>query len=320
MLEPLLLLLAWLAEAFLLLAAAMALLSHRLMVRIGRRGEKAIADRLVEKGEIGREALELPWIRERIPSPFGYELAVYGLRGEGDRLAVFHHGVGWNWMGVIKYMEILSREGWSVAALDSRGHGASGGKDPSYGFFEKGDLLALADWALASFPASGGFAAFGLSLGAASVLEYAPLDPRLDAVVADCPFSSAAEELDHRLKRSFAPFFLRPLVVRLMDLLCRRLDGFSLYAASPGRAILETDKPILLIHGLDDDYVPWRMSASMAKARRRLLPGAATELLLVEGAAHARSHKAGPEAYERRLLAFLDSALRHRVDSSKAPW
>ncbi len=305
-----LLLLAWLAEAFLLLAAAMALLSHRLMVGISRLDGKTIAARLLSKGEFGPEALELPWIRERIASPHGYELAVHGLKGEGDRLAIFQHGVGWNWMGVLKYMEILRREGWSVAALDSRGHGASGGKDPSYGFFEKGDLLALADWALARFPSSGGFAAFGLSLGAASVLQYAPLDPRLDAVVADCPFSSAAEELDHRLKRSFAPFFLRPLVVRLMDLLCRRLDGFSLYAASPERAILETDKPVLLVHGLKDDYVPWRMSARMARERRRLLPAARTELLLVEGATHARSHKAAPEAYERALLGFLDSAGR----------
>jgi hypothetical protein len=48
----------------------------------------------------------------------------------------------------------------------------------------------------------------------------------------------------------------------------------------------------------------------MAKERRRLLPAARTELLLVEGAAHARSHKADPEAYERALLGFLDRALR----------
>ncbi|MBL8966849.1 MAG: alpha/beta fold hydrolase, partial [Spirochaetaceae bacterium] len=310
----------WLILANLALAGILALVAHRAMIRIKRRREDSIAEILLAKGEIRGEWLARSWIEARVPSPGNYDIAVHALPGnpgadpDGGRLVLFHHGVSWNWTGVLKYMEAFLRAGWTVVAFDSRGHGRSGGKDPSYGVYEKEDLKAVADWALGRFPAAGGFGAFGLSLGAAAVLQYAPLDPRLDFVVADCSFSSASAELDHRLRRGFVPAYLRPLVLRLMDRLCRLLDGFSLYEADPSAAALRTSLPILFIHGLEDDYVPWTMSAEMAVARRRALPGATTELLLVPGAAHAKSFKADPAAYEARLLAFAAAALARRAE------
>jgi hypothetical protein len=102
---------------------------------------------------------------------------------------------------------------------------------------------------------------------------------------------------------------IRALVVLVADAFCRRLEGFSLREADPSRAILETDIPILFIHGLEDRYVPWRMSVVMAETRRRRLPDAVTELLLMPGAKHAASIRADRARYAEALSDFLEEAL-----------
>jgi alpha-beta hydrolase superfamily lysophospholipase len=284
-------------------------ISYRGMIGIRIKDDTHIKARILEKGDATAEQLALPWIPATIESPRGYPLALRFLEGTERRLAIFHHGVSWSWLGMIRYMAFFMDLGWTVIALDARGHGASGGGRPSYGVYERDDLGAVVDWALERFTGSESLVLVGESMGAAAVLQYAPGDPRVDAVVADCPFSSAVAELDHRLKRSFVPFFLRPLVVRAADLICRRREGFSLFDASPERAMLATSVPMLLVHGLDDDYVPWRMSVAMVERRRRALPDAITELRLVPGARHARSVSVDPVGYGEALGAFLSAAL-----------
>ncbi|MDA8426700.1 MAG: alpha/beta fold hydrolase [Treponema sp.] len=289
-----------------------------------------------ERGDLVDEDLELPWIVERVPSPQSYDIVVHALEGEGGGLVLLQHGITWSWLGMMRYVRVFRAAGWTVVALDSRGHGETKGPRPSYGWHERHDLKAVADWALARFgraargspgaagssgaagspgAAGGGglFAVLGVSMGAASVLQYAALDPRLDAVIADCPFSSLAAELDHRLRRAMLPFFARPAIVRIADAFCRAREGFSLYGIRPDRAMLQTEVPMLFVHGLEDDYVPWKMSLTMAERRRRELPEAFTELRLVPEAKHARSIAVDPEGYALALAEFLDRAAERKA-------
>lgn len=289
---------------------------------LARRPAKDVARieaRLLAKGEIRREWIDAPWVRTGLASPEGYALSARGLPGTNGRLAILHHGVTWNWMGALKYAAFLHEAGYSVALFDSRGHGESGGKGPSFGVHEAGDLGIVASWARAAFPSEAGTLLFGVSLGAASVLQYASRDPSVAAVIADCPFSSAAEILDHRLLRNGIPAFLRPPIERRVDRLCRLFDRFSIFEASPAKAALEVEVPVLLVHGLDDDYVPFAMSESMAAGRRRALPEAVTELFLVPRASHARSHRVGPESYERAVLDFAERAFASSPARPPAP-
>jgi uncharacterized protein len=296
------------------------------MIRHRMRDEAYQRQAGLESGDFDASVFDLPWIEENIVSKGGYNLRMHALAPDGatarqPKLAVFHHGIGWGWLGMIRYMELFRAEGWTVVAYDSRGHSGSSNVRPSYGFFEKEDLRSVADWALSRFGRSAvepgvRFAGarprlviFGESMGAATALQYAPLDPRVDAVIADCPFSSAMGELDYRLKAAMVRPGFRRLVVLAADAFCRRLEGFSLRDADPSRAILETGVPIFFIHGLEDRYVPWRMSVIMAERRRRVLPDAITELLLVPGARHAASIRADRKRYADALRGFLESAL-----------
>jgi pimeloyl-ACP methyl ester carboxylesterase len=70
--------------------------------------------------------------------------------------------------------------------------------------------------------------------------------------------------------------------------------------------MLETEIPIFFIHGLEDRYVPWRMSVIMAETRRRRLPRAVTELLLVPGAAHAACVSVDRARYAEAIKGFLE--------------
>ncbi len=282
-----------------------ALIAYRKMLRIRRVKTESIERISLEKCEFPPEILLKPWIADTVASKHGYDLKVHALPGSITRLAIFHHGVSWNWMGTIKYMSAFIDEGWTVVAYDCRGHGESGGGNPSYGFFEKDDLKTVADWALAHYPCGDGFVVHGESLGGATVLQYAPLDSRLDAVIADCPFSSAAAELDHRLAIFLKLGFLRALVVALVDFLAKKIDGFSLFDADSSGAIVATAVPILFIHGKEDDYVPWMMSLAMAGRRRKAMPEALTEFLLVPGARHAASYNVDPAGYNKAVFGFI---------------
>jgi uncharacterized protein len=319
-----------------LLVLLLGIVSYRGMIHYRMRDEAYVRRSVLESGEVDEGVFDLPWIVEELASPTGYSLQVHALPGSAGKLALFHHGIGAGWATMIRYMELFRAEGWTVVAFDSRGHGASSGgvgRDsrrprPSYGYYEKADLKAVADWALARFAAarfagaqgadneSGGngtaeprFIVFGESMGAAAVLQYAPLDPRVDAAIADCPYSSAIAELEYRLKAAMVPPGLRQIAVHIADAFCRRLEGFSLRDADPGRSILETRIPILFIHGLEDRFVPWKMSVIMAETRRRRLPGAITELLLVPGAKHAGCIAADRGRYAEALREFLESAI-----------
>jgi alpha-beta hydrolase superfamily lysophospholipase len=346
-------LIIWLGAGIALVAALIILLgyvAYHLMIRYRMRDEAYQRQAGLESGDFDASVFDLPWIEEDVVSPGGYVLRAHSLEPEaapgaaangapasGRKLAVFHHGIGWGWIGMIRYMELFRAEGWTVVAYDSRGHGAagsaaeSGGLRPSYGYYEKEDLKAIVDYAIRRFGGGGGgggsgaasgvrggaggrgakpaLAVFGESMGAATVLQYAPLDPRVDAVIADCPFSSAMGELDYRLKTAMVPPGLRALVERVADAFCRRLEGFSLRDADPARAVLETEVPILFVHGLEDRYVPWRMSVVMAERRRRALPEAVTELLLVPGARHAACIRADRARYASALRGFLAKAI-----------
>jgi pimeloyl-ACP methyl ester carboxylesterase len=295
-----------------LLAYALGRFAYGAMIGIEIRDESRIEAEALARGDASPADFALPWAVEEIASPRGYTLALRSLRGEVPALAVFHHGVTWSWVGMIRYMSLFRELGWSVVAFDCRGHGSSGGGKPSYGVFEREDLKAVVDWAVGRFPIDAGLAVVGESMGAATVLQYAPLDPRVDAFVADCPYSTAREELDAQLRRSFVPFFLRPAVIGVADRLCRRREGFSLSEADSAGAILRTEAPILLVHGLDDRYVPWRMSVEMAERRRRALPDSITELRLVEGARHGRSISVDRAGYAACLNSFLAMALAAR--------
>lgn len=146
----------------------------------------------------------------------------------------------------------------------------------SYGVFDARNLSAVLDALEARGLRAGRVGALGISYGAATAIEWAGRDARVDRVVAIAPFSSLAEVVP-----GYAPAALPDLFVARSIALAGRLGGFDPADASPRTAIARTAARVLLMHGTADAQIPPRHS-------RELVAAAAdhAELVLVDGATH----------------------------------
>jgi fermentation-respiration switch protein FrsA (DUF1100 family) len=61
---------------------------------------------------------------------------------------------------------------------------------------------------------------------------------------------------------------------------------------------------MLVIHGTDDQTVPFQVSEDLAAARPDLV-----QLFIVPGAGHVRGWNVGPQPYERAVTDFLRGML-----------
>lgn len=215
-------------------------------------------------------------------------LCIHGYRGDG--ISTFG-----------PFAAFYQRMGFHLLMPDNRAHGKSGGRYVGFGWADRLDCLDWAAYLTQRLGKEARILLHGVSMGGATVLNAAGESPppQVRAVVADCGYSSAWEELVHQLKRQY---HLPPFpVMYLASLLYRRRMGSRFRDNSPIHQLQKATIPILFIHGAEDDYVPVRMAREMFEAYQ-----GEKELFLVPGAYHATSHLQSPEAYEAKVAAFLE--------------
>lgn len=236
-----------------------------------------------------------------IPSPFGYDLAcVYFPLENTQKTIILSHGITWSRYGSIKYMPIFRKHGYNILIYDLRNHGLSGGKNTTFGLYEKFDLQILVDWAFQQLGETGMVGTHGESLGGATTLQHAAIDPRISFAIADCPFSDLTELLKYRFKADYhLPAFP---ILNLASLVCKVLAHMPFYAVSPIRDLPAVTTPIFWIHGQDDDYIPPDMSQRMFDAKIK----GVRKIYLAPKAAHAKSQINNPAEYDQKIGEFLD--------------
>lgn len=238
-----------------------------------------------------------------VPSKYGYTMRATWLPLEGTGKAVILvHGFTYTRYGSCKYIECFRRLGFSVLMIDQRHHGESGGANTSFGYFEKEDLKTWTDWVFKELGPGAVVGTHGESMGAATVLQNGPLDPRLAFIVADCPFSDLNTLLKYLLKKQYhLPSFPLLNISRYISKL--RTGGMVYEEVSPIKGITSIKCPVLFCHGDADDYIPPSMSTEMHKAR--LAAGLVSEIYYGPGARHAGSWDVSPAAYEKTVADFI---------------
>lgn len=277
----------------------------------------------LEHEEFDQALLDQSWEMVQVYSSYRdapIAAMVLPVSGNSAGLAIFVHGITWTRYGMLKYMQPFIDRRWHVIAVDVAGHGDSpvGNKSvPAYGYHEKYDIDAVVDWARNRFGPVLPVILVGESMGAATVLQYGPIGAplgtsseqwKIQAIIADCSYSSAADELDARLADTGIPPFIAKPVHTVVDALLYRFRGYHLADPSPKEAVLQTPLPILFIHGDADTYVPTRMSQDMADRRRSLTVGP-TDLLIIPEASHAKSVMVNRDLWFDRVFAFLGQYL-----------
>lgn len=221
---------------------------------------------------------------------------------EGKPIVIMMHGYkGSSYTELSGAALMMLSHGLGVLVADERSHGQSEGNTISFGIKERRDCVSWVNYLKGRFGKECRVVLYGISMGAASVLMASELLSRetVKAIVADCPYSSPEGIIKRVMKnRGLPPRTVYP-VVALSALVWGR---FRLGASRPDRAVANTEIPILLIHGENDNFVPRSMSESIKDA-------ALAECILatVKGAGHGQCFAVWGEEYVKTVLSFIDN-------------
>ena len=216
------------------------------------------------------------------------ELLFHGYRGNSER-------------DLSAAVERCAALGRSAMLIDQRAHGTSEGSVISFGINERHDAVAWANFAVRHFGPDVRLILGGVSMGAATVLLAAGehLPPNVLCIMADCGYSSAKEIIKKVIGKMHLPAWLFYPLVRLSGKL---FGGFDIEETSPADAMSRCTKPIIFIHGDNDDFVPHTMSEAVYE----LCP-TKKSIKLISGAGHGIAYPHSPEEYVGALAEFEKS-------------
>jgi hypothetical protein len=209
------------------------------------------------------------------------------------------HGSGGSRKGAVRHVELLTRHGYGVLAIDLPGHGESGGHANLLGANAQPAVTAAVDWvSRRSDVDARRIGGLGLSLGAEVLLEAAARDVRIHAVVAD----GAERASDDRVLGVFTG--LERAVGVAARIATRAITGMR--EAPPLTGLVPRIAPrrlLLIAAGGREDEIPVNRAYQAAA-------GPSATFWALPDASHTQGLARHPAQYEARVAAFLDAALR----------
>jgi alpha/beta superfamily hydrolase len=194
--------------------------------------------------------------------------------------------------------------GMNILVPDQRAHGQSEGKYITFGVKESEDMLDWLSYHNANF---GDIPIFfhGMSMGASTVLYLADaeLPSNVRGIIADCGFTSPKDII----KRVYKELIHLPAgpAIWAADLFARIFAGFSLAQKDTRKSLQNCKVPILMIHGMLDDFVPRTMTDQGYAACQ-----GEKQLLLVAEATHGVSFLKDPVGYTSAIFYFLKRQIK----------
>lgn len=239
-----------------------------------------------------------------IHSTTGVNLEGNFFPGSDRALVVLVSGYGDTEDLMLPYAEFLHRAGFDTLIYNARARGNSGGEYVTLGSLEQFDLQSVVQYAAGRPDVDPHrIGALGVSMGGATVILTAAHDPAIRAIVDDCGFSDA----NSVIATSFERFIHLPAVpfAPLTIWIASWRAGLDVNSVRPVDVISKiSPRPVLIIHGLDDQAVPVSNSERNFKAARQ-----PKELWLVPGAKHGSAHTAAKAEYEKKVISFFTAAL-----------
>lgn len=276
-------------------------------IACGRRELNLDDDEAVKNGRYRKYADEIitarHWIEDNVHEELtmesfdGLKLSAVWIPAENARgTVILAHGYHSNFLvdfGPV--LEVYHRKGLNLLLPYQRSHGRSQGKFITYGVKESRDMqqwITLLNQRFGQVP----ILCSGLSMGASTMMYLAgrELPENVKAFVVDCGFTSPKEIISHvfRQRTHLPPW---PLIW-VTDRFARLFAGFRLDECNSVETLAGNQRPILMVHGLADTFVPAQMTKQGFAAC-----GGDKRLLLVENAGHGLSFWVDEEAYLEEL-------------------
>jgi fermentation-respiration switch protein FrsA (DUF1100 family) len=234
-----------------------------------------------------------------------------------DRIIIMVHGTRQNrtdpGVGLLALSEAVAKQGFAVLAFDMRGMGDSPPAPLSMGYFEQRDVLGAVDfirsgssWPYPNLGRPRVIGGWGVSMGAATLLLAAAQEPAIRAVVSDCAYADIIPIFERLIPQmGGVPAFFTPGAL----VAAQALYGMNFYTVRPEDVIARiAPRPILLIHGTADDYIP-PVNVAELDAAATAAPNAHVTEWLVPGAKHAQSYHTLGVVYVQGIVDFYTAAL-----------
>jgi uncharacterized protein len=237
-----------------------------------------------------------------------------------QRTVLLVHGIDSNraskGAGLLNLSSDLAHHGFAVLAFDLRSNGESPASVRSFGLYEQRDVLGAVDFLHVGplpYPQLGrthAIAAWGGSLGGATVILATANEPAIKAIVSDSSFADILPRLERDIPaRGHIPPMFTPggLIAAQM------LYGVDYYNIRPASVIASiAPRPILLIHGANDnkDHKTTPPTDMYILADAALsAPNANVQTWMVPGATHVQAYNVEGQVYVDRIVAFYTAAL-----------
>ncbi len=200
-------------------------------------------------------------------------------------------------------LEMYHSRGLNLLLPEQRSHGKSEGKYITFGVKESEDMACWVQYhneSLSQCPVI----LSGLSMGASTVMYMLdrPLPANVKAAICDCGFTSPADIIGKIFRETV--HIPAGLFIRIADLYARIFAGFSLYERDSRKTLAKNTLPILMAHGMADDFVPCKMT-------QEAFACCVSEkyLVLAEGAEHGYSFDKAEAEYQGYIDLILEKYL-----------
>lgn len=224
------------------------------------------------------------------------------------------HGFGMERHELLALALGLRARDHAVLLFDFRGHGLSGGVRSTVGYLEAGDVIAAVAYLRSRADLFGReIGVAGLSMGAAAAILAAAECASIAAVVADSSFATLRDVAARGLRHLYGipPFPFAPVVVWFGEFFTRTRIRLN----RPVDAVAKiAPRPLLLIHGADDQLVPARDALWLFEAAEE-----PKEMWLAPSVGHAGAFHDHEEAYIDRVDRFFARWLRANVPPVRVP-
>lgn len=249
------------------------------------------------------------WLNEQqfeeydITSDDGINLHAYYLPAEKatDRFVFCSHGYrSCAKNGFALQTKFLHESGYNVFLVDHRGCGSSEGKHITFGHRECGDCIKWLDFMLEKFGQDIKICLYGVSLGSATVMLMTgdeQLPDNVKFTVADCGYTSAWNEFSNVLDVIGPAKY--PILLGA-DAFCKTLAGYDFKDTDALESVKHAKIPILFIHGGSDDFISPVMCYELYEATSAPYK----DILIIDGAWHAKSYETDSDTYERKFNEF----------------
>jgi len=172
---------------------------------------------------------------------------------------IFSHGLYGSFKSSFKLASEFDLLGYNSIIYDQRAHGESEGTYCTYGLKESLDLIKLIN-KLVEYKKDVNIILCGHSMGAATVMMAlgSKLPINVKCAIEDSGYDSLGELFKQGIKKRIKYTF--DIIYYIYNSILNLELGMSFKDVEPKRALLNNTIPLLIIHGKDDEIVPYEMS------------------------------------------------------------